>query len=84
MAFSAFLRNYLMRGGRYVPPGETFEAFQRHFEATEFDPSRSRPTEAGGGVERDPPGPVARPDPEVEAALEGLRQLESSTTSRCC
>ncbi|MEJ7639643.1 MAG: hypothetical protein WKF75_17135 [Singulisphaera sp.] len=27
-------------GGRHVPPGETFEAFQRHYEATGFDPGQ--------------------------------------------
>ena len=80
-AFSSFLRDYLMRDGEYIPPAETFEAFQRHFAATEFDPKQvaaelkqaSRWYEIILGRETDP-------SPEVEAALDGLRQLESSTT----
>jgi hypothetical protein len=81
LAFSAFLRDYLMRGGRYVPPAETFEAFQRHFEATEFDPKQvaadlKRASEWYATLQGQRPDP----NPEVEAALDALRQLESSTT----
>ena len=82
MAFSAFLRDYLMRGGRYVSPGETFEAFQRHFEATEFDPKQvaadlKQASEWYATIQGQRPDP----NPEVEAALDALRQLDSSTTS---
>ena len=81
VAFSAFLRDYLMRNGRYVPPGETFEAFQRHFEATEFDPKQvaadlKQASEWYATVQ----GQRSDPNPEVEAALDALRQLDSSTT----
>ena len=80
MAFSAFLRDYLMRGGRYVPPGETFEAFQRHFEATEFDP-RQVAADLKQASEWYATIQGQRPDPnhEVEAALDALWQLDSST-----
>src|SRR4051812_16833235 len=81
VAFSAFLRNYLMRGGRYVPPGETFEAFQRHFEATEFDPKQvAADLKQAAEWYATLQGQRHDPSPEVEAALEGLRQLDSSTT----
>ena len=84
--FSAFLRDYLMRNGEYVPPGSTFEAFQRHYDATDFDPKQvaAELKQASEWYEilR---GKRTDPNPEVEAALDALRQLESSTTnSRCC
>ena len=80
-AFSYFLRDYLMRDGEYIPPAQTFEAFQRHYAATDFDPKQvaAELKQASGWYEiilgREPD-----PSPEVEAALDGLRQLESSTT----
>jgi hypothetical protein len=81
VAFSAFLRDYLMRDGRYVPPGATFEAFQRHFEATEFDPEQvAADLKQAAGWYATLLGQRPDPNPEVEAALEGLRQLDSSTT----
>ena len=70
-----------MRGGGYVPPGETFEAFQRHFEATEFDPKQVaadlKQASEWYAILR---GQRPDPNPEVEAALDALRQLDSSTT----
>ena len=82
VAFSAFLRDYLMRGGRYVSPGETFEAFQRHYEATEFDPKQvAAELKQASGWYAILQGRRPDPNPEVEAALEGLRRLDSSTTS---
>jgi hypothetical protein len=81
LAFSAFLRDYLMRGGRYVSPSETFQAFQRHFEATEFDPKQvaaelKHASEWYATLQGQKPDP----NPEVEAALDAHRQLEISTT----
>ena len=36
--FSKFFRDYLMSGGRYVPPKDTFPNFESRYEATEFSP----------------------------------------------
>ena len=77
VAFSAFLRNDLMQGGRYVPPGETFEAFQRHYEATGFDPKQvAADLKLTAEWYATLLGQRPDPSPEVEAALEGLRQLD--------
>jgi hypothetical protein len=81
IAFSAFLRDYLMRNGQYIPPSDTFECFQRHYAATDFDPMQiaielkqaSQWYEILKGHRPDP-------NPEVEEALGMLRRLESSTT----
>ena len=70
-----------MRHGEYVPPGDTFESFQRHYAATDFDPKQvavdlkqaSEWYEILRGHRPDP-------NPEVESALAALRQLDSSTT----
>ena len=70
LAFSSFFRDYLMRHGEYVPPGDTFESFQRHYAATDFDPKQvavdlkkaSEWYEILRGHRPDP-------NPEVESAL---------------
>lgn len=36
--FSQFFRDFLMAGGRYVPPKETFASFEARYEATGFSP----------------------------------------------
>lgn len=79
--FSSFLRDHLMREGEYVPPAETFDAFQRRHSATAFDPQRvtvelKQASEWYAILRGDRPDP----DPEVEPALARLRELESSTT----
>ena len=80
-AFSAFLRDDLMRNGRYVRPGETFEAFQRRFEADAFDPARlAADLERSAGWYATLQGHRPDASAEVEAALVALRQLDSSTT----
>ena len=82
VAFSAFLRDYLMRDGRYVSPSETFEAFQRHFEATEFDPAHvAADLKEASEWYTIIQGQRHDPSSQVESALEALRQLESSTTT---
>ena len=81
-AFSSFLRDNLMSEGVYVPPTETFETFQRQYSSTDFDPKQ-----LGDDLRRAADyyevinGRRSDPDPEVEAALVGLRRLESSTTN---
>ncbi len=37
--FSRFFRDFLMSGGRYVPPRETFPTFEARYEATNFSPT---------------------------------------------
>lgn len=81
LAFSSLFRDYLMRNGGYVPLSDTFECFQRHYGATDFDPRRvagelklaSEWYEILRGRRPDPSTPV-------EGALHTLRQLDSSTT----
>lgn len=81
LAFSSFLRDFLMRDGQYVPPSDTFECFQGQHAATDFDPKRvaSELKQASEWHE------ILRghhPDanPSVESALHALRQLDSSTS----
>lgn len=37
-ALAAFFRDFLMMQGRYIKPTETFEAFERHYTTSGFDP----------------------------------------------
>ena len=79
--FSRFFRDYLMSGGRYVPPKETFANFESRFEATGFSPrdlarwliASVRHYAVISGQEADQSAPVTQ-------ALAGLNVLESSTT----
>jgi len=70
-----------MRNGEYVPPGDTFEYFQRHYAATDFDPIRVvtdlKQASEWYDILR---GRRTEPNKAVEKALDSLRQLESSTT----
>ena len=79
--FSAFLRDHLMRDGAYIPPGATFEAFQRRYSATGFDPMAvADGLKRASGWYASILGGEEDPSPEVEAALSALRQSDSSTT----
>ncbi len=79
--FSRFFRDFLMSGGRYVAPKDTFIDFEARYEATEFSPKQlatqliqnSEYYEVIAGVRPDR-------DPDVTTALAGLNLLESSTT----
>lgn len=79
--FSRFFRDYLMSGGRYVPPKETFPIFESRHEATGFSPkdlaraltASVRSYAVISGQEADESEPVTQ-------ALVGLNVLESSTT----
>ena len=80
-AFSRFFRDYLMMGGRYVQPRDTFATFESRYEATDFLPRaladellmRSRDYATINGRNADI-------DPAVTGALRELNLLESSTT----
>ena len=81
LAFSSFFRDYLMRHGEYVPPGDTFESFQRHYAATDFDPKQvAADLKQASEWYEILRGHRPDPNPEVETALAALRQLDSSTT----
>lgn len=79
--FSRFFRDHLMSAGKYVSPKDTFHAFEARFEATEFSPQdlavslgcAARNYAVISGEERDESDAVSN-------ALEGLNQLDSSTT----
>ena len=81
LAFSSFFRDYLMRHGEYVPPGDTFESFQRHYAATDFDPKQvAADLKQASEWYEILRGPRPDSNAQVENALSSLRQLESSTT----
>jgi len=79
--FSQFFRNFLMIGGRYVSPKETFASFEARYEATGFSPKAlaqeltqcARHYQVICGKRADESDAVTR-------ALAGLNVLESSTT----
>ena len=79
--FSRFFRDYLMSGGRYVPPKDTFSSFEARYEATNFVPrhlagaltASVRDYSVISGQQEDH-------DEGVTRALAGLNLLESSTT----
>ncbi len=79
--FSRFFRDFLMSGGRYLPPKDTFASFEARYEATGFSP-RSLAHELIEGVRRYEVISGQRDDEseEVTRALAGLNVLESSTT----
>ncbi|OQW62436.1 MAG: hypothetical protein BVN28_05245 [Nitrospira sp. ST-bin4] len=79
--FSHFFRDYLMSGGRYVPPKDTFTSFESRYEATGFSPK----TLAGSLTAYVRYYAVissqeADESEQVTRALAGLNVLESSTT----
>jgi hypothetical protein len=80
VTLSAFLRDYLMRDGKYVAPTGTFQAFE-----TRFRDSIS-PDDLAGELDRYASfydvirGRQSHPDASANTALKMLRQLESSTT----
>jgi len=79
--FSRFFRDFLMSGGRYVPPKDTFSNFESRYEATGFSPS-----ELAGALTKSVlhyaviSGQEDDEIEEVSFALAGLNALESSTT----
>lgn len=79
--FSKFFRDFLMKGGRYVRAQDTFADFEARYEATGFSP-----TELAASLARAAQyhaiinGDAVDADPAVNAALAGLRVLDSSTT----
>lgn len=79
--FSQFFRNFLMIGGRYVPPKDTFASFEVRYEATGFSPQAlaRELTEAARDYSVIS-GKSADADESVTKALAGLNALESSTT----
>lgn len=80
--FSGFFRDVLMSSsGRYVPPKDTFSAFEARYEATDFKP-RDLARELHRYAEWYEVISGKKPDSDaaVTSALEGLNVLESSTT----
>jgi hypothetical protein len=81
LSSSSFFRDFLMRHGEYIQPADTFEAFQRHYTATDFEPKQVAAELNQASVWYEIlRGQRSDPDPIVEAALKLLRQLDSSTT----
>ncbi len=79
--FSAFFRDNMMRDGEYIPVTDTFEAFQSRYTATGFDPfAVAADLKLASDWYAIISGGEPDPCPEVESALVGLRELESSTT----
>lgn len=79
--FSQFFRNFLMAGGRYVSPKDTFPSFEARYEATGFSP-KTLAQELTASVRHYEviAGRKADESDEVTQALAGLNVLESSTT----
>ena len=79
--FSQFFRSFLMVGGRYVPPKDTFASFEARYEATGFSP-RALAQELTHAAQDYSviSGKSADADENVTKALAGLNVLESSTT----
>jgi hypothetical protein len=79
--FSKFFRDYLMSGGRYVPPKDTFASFEARFEATGFSPvDLARTLIDNVGYYAVISGQAPDDSDVVTRALAGLNLLESSTT----
>lgn len=79
--FSRFFRDFMMAGGRYLAPKDTFAAFEARYEATGFSP-KALALELIEGVRRYEviSGQQADASDAVTGALSGLNVLESSTT----
>jgi hypothetical protein len=79
--FSKFFRDYLMSGGRYVAPKDTFSSFEARYEATGFSPMElARTLTASVRHYSVISGQVLDESEHVIQALSGLNLLESSTT----
>lgn len=79
--FSRFFRDFLMAGGRYVAPKETFPSFEARYEATGFVPQQlARSLLESSRYYQAISGDVLDEDEVVTNALQGLNVLESSTT----
>jgi uncharacterized protein with ParB-like and HNH nuclease domain len=79
--FSRFFRDYLMSGGRYVPPKDTFASFESRYEATGFSPKAlAGALTASVRYYAVLSGQEADESEQVTRALAGLNVLESSTT----
>jgi uncharacterized protein with ParB-like and HNH nuclease domain len=79
--FSRFFRDYLMSGGRYVAPKETFAGFEARYEATGFSPhTLARQLLTNCRYYSVICGEIPDENPAVTGALAGLNLLESSTT----
>lgn len=79
--FSRFFRDFLMAGGRYVQPKDTFASFESKYEATGFSPT-ALATELNENVVHYGVISGWQPDESqvVTESLAGLNVLESSTT----
>jgi hypothetical protein len=79
--FSRFFRDFLMSGGRYLAPKDTFPSFEARYEATGFSP-KALAQELIDTVRRYAviSGQQADASADVTRALAGLNVLESSTT----
>lgn len=79
--FSRFFRDFLMSGGRYVRPADTFPSFESKYEATGFSPG-ALARELNECVHLYAVISGQQPDESeaVTRALAGLNVLESSTT----
>jgi hypothetical protein len=79
--FSRFFRDFLMAGGRYLPPKETFSTFEARYEATGFSPQELAQT-LTENVRHYTVISGQQPDEsdQLTRALAGLNVLESSTT----
>lgn len=79
--FSRFFRDYLMSGGRYVAPKDTFPSFESRYEATGFSPKElARALTVSARQYAIISGQEADESAQVTQALTGLNVLESSTT----
>jgi Protein of unknown function DUF262/Protein of unknown function (DUF1524)/Domain of unknown function (DUF4268) len=79
--FSRFFRDYLMSGGRYVPPKDTFTSFESRYEATGFSPKAlAEALTASVRFYAVISGQVADESEPVTRALASLNVLDSSTT----
>jgi uncharacterized protein with ParB-like and HNH nuclease domain len=78
---SRFFRDFLMVGGRYVPPKDTFASFEARYEATGFSP-RALAQALTEGVRHYAviSGQQTDENEQITRALAGLNVLESSTT----
>ena len=79
--FSKFFRDYLMSGGRYVSPKETFSNFEERYEGTGFSTKNSRVHSLPASRTTPQSRALKRTlIPRLTSALRGLNLLESSTT----
>lgn len=79
--FSQFLRNFLMMGGRYVAPKDTFPSFEARYEATGFSPiGLAKELTQCAQWHSVISGKAPDESEAVTRALAGLNVLESSTT----